>query len=110
MQKINPDILRLRDILRAIGDIETINLSHASSRTDMLATAYTIAIIGEAATRLSQNLKTNHNYIPWQDISSMRNRIIHEYGKVDISLIIEVVKTHIPVLKQQIESIIRNIT
>lgn len=110
MNKINPDILRLKDIITAIADIEKISLNIESARTDLLATAYTIAIIGEAATRLSQSIKNQHNYIPWQDIISMRNRIIHEYGKVDISLVIEVVHSHIPLLKQQIENILKTIS
>ena len=110
MQKINTDILRLKDILRAVTDIETIALTTISSRTDLLATAYTISIIGEASSRISPELKKRHNYIPWQDIVSMRNRIIHEYGKVDIPLVIEVVKTHIPVLKKQIENILKTIS
>ncbi len=38
----------------------------------------------------------------------MRNRIIHEYGKVDESLLIEVVKSHIPLLKKQVEDILKN--
>ncbi len=108
MQKINPDILRLKDVLRAISDIESIGLTTASSRIDLLATAYTISIIGEASTRMSQGLKDQHNYIPWADIISMRNRIIHEYGKVDESLLIEVVKSHIPLLKKQVEDILKN--
>jgi hypothetical protein len=56
MTKVNTEILRLKDILRAIEDIEIISLKANSSRTDLLATAYTIAIIGEAATRYPESL------------------------------------------------------
>lgn len=109
MQKVNPDILRLKDILNAIADIEATSLTKKGPRINLLAISYSIAIIGEAINKLSKDLKQQHNYIPWQDIISMRNRIIHDYGRVEISLIIEVVQTHLPLLKQQIITILKSI-
>ena len=41
-----------------------------------------LEIIGEAATKLSPELKTKHDEIPWGDIAGMRNRLIHGYFAV----------------------------
>ena len=105
-KNVNPDLLRFRDMLQAIADIEAIAFKIDSPRKDLLATAYSIAIIGEAASALSKNIKERYADIPWRDIITMRHKIIHEYGKVDIPIVFAVVNSDMPVLKRQINDII----
>lgn len=38
-----------------------------------------IEVIGEAASRLSSEVRTANPEIPWQDMMGMRNRLIHAY-------------------------------
>lgn len=84
--------------------------SSITERMTLMATAYEIAIIGEAADNLSDDFHKKHNHIPWKDIIGMRHRIIHGYGKVNIERLKEVVEHHLPVLKLQIINIINNTT
>jgi len=44
-----------------------------------------IEIIGEAARRVSQEMRDLHSQIPWREMTSMRNLVIHEYDVVDIN-------------------------
>ena len=46
-----------------------------------------IEIIGEAASRLTPELRQAHSDIPWQDMIGMRNRLIHAYFDVDLDLV-----------------------
>jgi len=104
--KLNPDLLRLKDILNAIGDIENfLEKSSLNDRMTVMAVAYEIAIIGEACSKLSEALRVQYGDIPWSDIIGMRHRIIHDYGKVSIERLKEVIFNHIPKFKQQIETI-----
>ncbi|MBI4406350.1 DUF86 domain-containing protein, partial [Candidatus Micrarchaeota archaeon] len=41
------------------------------------------------------------------DITGMRDKLIHEYFRVDLKLAWTVVKRDIPVLRKQIESILK---
>lgn len=50
-----------------------------------------IELIGEAVSRLPDYLKTQYPDIPWQDIKDMRNKLIHDYGQVDLELVWAVV-------------------
>ena len=41
-----------------------------------------LEIIGEAAGRISDSLRSAHPDIPWRGMISLRNVLIHEYGQV----------------------------
>src|SRR5271157_1544699 len=46
-----------------------------------------IAIIGEAANRLSPGFRQAHPTIPWSEVIGTRNRIIHGYDDVKLYII-----------------------
>ncbi len=62
-------------------------------------------IIGEAVGRLSEEIKKEHPELPWKEISSMRNKLIHEYFAVDLAVIWKTIEDDLPILKQTIKSI-----
>jgi uncharacterized protein with HEPN domain len=51
-----------------------------------------IEIIGEAARRVSQETRDKYPQIPWREMTSMRNLVIHEYDVVDINQVWDTVK------------------
>jgi len=65
-----------------------------------------LEIIGEASRSLSDNFKKQHEYIPWDAIIGMRNRIAHEYINIDLDVIWEVIKEDLPVLKNQLSGLV----
>ena len=54
--------------------------------------------ISENAKRLSEDYKSEHSNIPWNLLYGMRNRIVHDYGNVDLNVVYETLKTDIPEL------------
>ncbi|MBC8382691.1 MAG: DUF86 domain-containing protein [Candidatus Cloacimonetes bacterium] len=65
-----------------------------------------IEIIGEASKKLSNSLKQKYIFIPWKDIAGMRDKLIHGYFGVDIESVWKTIENDIPILKEQIISII----
>jgi uncharacterized protein with HEPN domain len=57
-----------------------------------------LGIIGEAAGRVSQETMEEHPEIPWQQMIGMRNRLVHEYFRVDLATVWETIKTDLPPL------------
>lgn len=50
-----------------------------------------LEVIGEATKRLSPGLKSEYPSIPWRQIAGMRDKLIHDYFGVDLTLVWNVV-------------------
>ena len=61
--------------------------------------------ISESIKKLSNDIKEKYNEVPWLDIMGFRNRIVHDYGRVDFHIVIASIKCDIPVLKEFIDNI-----
>jgi uncharacterized protein with HEPN domain len=79
---------------------------YSEDRILYLAVERAIQIIGEAANRVSAELRAAHPEIPWRKIVDQRNVLVHEYGDVEHALIWELVQRHIPILVDQLESLV----
>lgn len=55
-------------------------------------------IIGEAVSKLPDDIKTENPGVHWQDIKDFRNLLVHEYFGVDLEIIWNVVKEDLPIL------------
>lgn len=108
MKKIDSDFIRLSDILSAINEVEIFCKSGFDDRKTVMATAYLIAVMGEAASKLSVKITEKYSDIPWRQIVGMRHRIIHDYGNVDLENLRQVVVADLPNLKLKIEEILKN--
>lgn len=54
--------------------------------------------VSENSDRLTENFRIRHNNIPWHAMKGMRNRIVHEYGDVDLTIIYDTVTQDLPKL------------
>ena len=59
-------------------------------------TLHYIALIGESATRVPQEIRDANPHIPWGDIIGARNRIIHGYDRIDEDRLWEIVQIGVP--------------
>lgn len=65
-----------------------------------------IEVIGEAARRISEETQAAYPEIPWSDLISMRNVMIHEYDDIDIGIVWETVRNDLPPLVNSLENIL----
>ncbi|NLP48435.1 MAG: DUF86 domain-containing protein [Clostridiales bacterium] len=59
--------------------------------------------ISENSKRLSEKFKQEHKDVPWMDISGLRNRLVHDYSNVDLTIVHMTVSNDIPRLKKSLE-------
>lgn len=65
-----------------------------------------LAIVGEAAWKMSDQVKSANPAVPWPLIAGMRHRLVHDYGAVDLNTVHRVVMEHLPLLIGQVETIL----
>lgn len=66
-----------------------------------------IEIIGEAANRISDNLKNLYPDLPWKKMKAIRNILIHMYDELDLDIVWDTAVNDIPIVKNRIEEIIQ---
>ncbi len=105
---------RLRDIKDAIAAIRK-HLKQAGDMTDALqnpllhdALLFQFVVIGEAVKHLSAEMRESTPEIPWADIAGLRDLIAHEYFRVDIRRVLEIVERDLPPLEQAISRMLGN--
>jgi uncharacterized protein with HEPN domain len=74
-----------------------------TDRLLQLALTHLVEIIGEAANRVSRERQAQHPEIPWTQIISMRNRLVHGYDDISFSLLWSTVVEDLPKLIAQLE-------
>ena len=60
--------------------------------------------IAESASKLTAGFKRKHGDVDWQAINGMRNWIVHDYGKIDLSIIYQTVTKDLPKLKEYLSA------
>ena len=71
-----------------------------------LAILKSVEIIGEAASRVSEETKAKHPDIPWPQIIGMRNRLVHTYFAIQLDIVWKVVQDDVPPLIAQLEPLV----
>jgi uncharacterized protein with HEPN domain len=103
--------IRLSDILQSIEQIEayTAGVSRKQFLEDrMIQDAVTrrLEVIGEAVKGLSKSERSRHPGIPWSSIAGTRDKLIHDYFRVDQELVWEMVQDHLPALREAVAELL----
>lgn len=108
---LKDDLVRLRHMLDAAK--EALSFTTGKSRSDLntnrmlvLSLVKDIEIIGEAASKISVEVKTKNPDIPWIDIVDMRNHLIHAYFDVDLDIVWDTITQDLPPLITTLEKIV----
>lgn len=64
-----------------------------------------LELIGEAATRIPEEVRQTHPEIPWRMIIATRNRLTHAYLGIDDDIIWSIIKDDIPPLLEALNEL-----
>ena len=80
IQKIRKDLEFIVEHMRDVS-MEELNVNEVLLDSML----FRMSQISENAKRLTDEYKLSHSHIPWSALSGMRNRIVHDYGNVDLN-------------------------
>jgi len=105
--------VNLEIVLKEINFIlDTISpLSETVFENDPLiqrATVLSLIIIGEETGKVNKAIKEKYFNLPWETMSGMRNKMVHNYDGIDTAIVWKTMNDDIPVLKKEIENILFN--
>jgi uncharacterized protein with HEPN domain len=111
---MRPEILYLTDIVEAAGAIARFlaGIEHEAFLKDELrqsAVQQKLIVIGEAAARLTPGFQSRHPQVLWRKAVSLRNIAVHEYFSVSLDSIWATATQDIPLVRDQVAEILRQI-
>ena len=103
--------LRFEDMLEAIRRIERYiaGISYEEFCQDQKtidAVVRNLEIIGEAARHISKEVRDKYPDLPWEEMSGMRNILIHEYFGVSLPIIWHTITSDLPPVVRLLEKIL----
>jgi uncharacterized protein with HEPN domain len=96
------DGLFLAEMIEAGERIVTLGSSLDSAtaldRNLLDALLWNFTVLGEAAARLSDELRAAHAEVSWDDPVRLRNRIVHGYWSIDLDVLVSSARDDVPAL------------
>lgn len=103
IQKI---IVYIDDVKEYIKDLSS--KEFLDDKKTITACAFTVSQIGEIVKEITEETMLKYSYIPWNSIKGMRNRIVHDYENVDLSVLWGTIQESLPELQNKLKEIILN--
>lgn len=105
---------RLQDILEQAEEILAFadGLDYEAFCVDaktVKAVLYDLAVIGEAARSLLPDIQDVYPDLPWEEMRSMRNLIVHEYFRVNLRIAWTTINEDLPPLIEQVRELIEKV-
>jgi uncharacterized protein with HEPN domain len=65
-----------------------------------------LAVLGEAAKRVSDSVRARAPEIPWREIAGMRDVVIHDYFGIDPDIVCDVALVKVPSLHGSLDKLL----
>lgn len=97
----------IKDIVFCITNLKDVTIEEFNDN-EVLSSAISFKFvqISENVKKLPNSVCELYSNVPWMKISGLRNRIVHDYGSIQLDIIYDTVKNDLPDLKKEIEKIL----
>lgn len=100
----------LEDVLTAVDETAefTRGISFEEFTDDpktINAVLRSLEVLGEAAKGIPDDVRAKAPGVPWKYMAGMRDKLIHEYFGVDLSIVWTVIKSELPPVRSEIQAL-----
>jgi len=67
-----------------------------------------LEVIGEATKKIPAEIRHRKPHLPWQAITGMRDKLIHEYFGVDLAIVWQTIQHDLTIFEQTISELSKN--
>ena len=109
----NKDKIILEKILKYIKELYSFTDGYDSKkfeqdRKTINACVFNLSQIGELTSKLSEEVMKENREIEWRGLKALRNRIVHDYDGINLSMIWGFITTELTELEGQINNILKS--
>lgn len=103
----------LVDILDAISDLHDFTIGmvfedFCADKKTINACIRSLEVIGEATKKIPPEIRQQKPSLPWQAISGMRDKLIHEYFGVDLTIVWQTIQHDLSDFERVISDLLNN--
>ncbi len=104
----------LDDILEAVTKVPEYTAGFSdeqffADRKTVEAVVWNLQIIGEAAKKVPEEIRSRYPDLPWRDMAGLQDIIVHQYFGIKLDVIWKIVQNDVPVLGNGIRGILEQI-
>jgi uncharacterized protein with HEPN domain len=105
--------LRIEDMLEALEDIRRYASGKSaedfrSDRKTIQAVLYNLAVLGEAARFVPDDVIARHADIDWSKMRGLRNVLVHEYFGADVTIVWQTIESDLPPLADKLRQVLQD--
>ncbi len=97
----------IESINEYLGNMTEVTFSEDKQLQD--AVIRRLGIIGEAATRLTKDIRDTAPEVPWKSVIGLRNIVIHEYSSISLGKVWDIVQHDLPPLKDNLQKLLSHL-
>ncbi len=101
-ERIGDMVRHANEAIAVMGDTEFPEF--CDNRQLQLMIFYLVAVVGEAASKCNANTLRRYPGILWHQVRGTRNHLVHDYYKVDLLTVYEIVVDHLPLLVSALQT------
>ena len=101
----------LKYIQKVLSYVEGIDYDSFTKNTMLVeACVFNLGQIGELANKIDKDFEKQYSQIPWRVLYGLRNKIVHDYEGVNLTLIWEILETDLSELNNQLQELYKEIS
>lgn len=78
--------------------------SFAKDEKTLYAVIRAVEIIGEAAAKIPDEVRSDFPKVPWREVKGMRNKLVHNYFGINKEVVWQTVQEDLPELVEALKS------